>query len=42
MNNELSVICQGNDFTADKFGRNDWRFKYNDKNACWEREALSY
>lgn len=25
---KLSVICQGNNNTADKYGRNDWKFKY--------------
>lgn len=42
MNDELSVICQGNDITADKFGRNEWRFKYNNGSGCWEKESLSY
>lgn len=42
MENSLSVICQGSISDADKFGRNDWNFVYNDVNECWEKESLSY
>lgn len=42
MQNELSAICQGSDITADKFGRNDWKFKYNTKTLRWEKDKLSY
>ncbi len=42
MNNDLTVICQGNEFTIDSFGRNDWKFKYNNRTECWEKESLSY
>ena len=39
---ELSVICQGDNHTSDKFGRNDWKFIYNKNLGYWEKKSLSY
>lgn len=37
---KLSVICQGNNNTADKYGRNDWKFKYDFLNNTWHKNLL--
>lgn len=39
---KLSVICQGNNNTADKYGRNDWKFKYDFLNNIWHKESFAY
>ena len=39
---KLSVICQGNNNTADKYGRNDWNFKYDFLNNTWHKESFAY
>lgn len=39
---KLSVICQGNNNTADKYGRNDWKFKYDFLNNTWHKESFAY
>ena len=36
----ISVICQGGIGNADRYGRNDWKFKYND--GTWIKEGLAY
>jgi len=36
----ISVICQGDISNADRYGRNDWKFKYND--GTWSKENLAY
>lgn len=38
----LSVVCQGNNNTADKYGRNDWKFQYDFLNNMWHGESFAY
>ena len=38
----LSVVCQGNNNTADKYGRNDWKFQYDFLNNMWYGESFAY
>lgn len=42
MEKGLTVVCQGNSLTCDKFGRNDWVFQYDEKIATWNKKSLSY
>lgn len=42
ISDELQVICQGNEDKIDKYGRNDWKFKYNFINNEWEKVSLAY
>lgn len=37
---DISVVCQGKTGNEDCYGRNDWKFKYKDKN--WVKEGLVY
>lgn len=39
---KLSVVCQGNNSTSDKYGRNDWKFQYDFLNNMWCKESLAY
>lgn len=40
--NKLDVVCCGNEYTADKYGRNDWHFSYDLELGYWERVSLAY
>lgn len=38
---KLEVVCEGNEQTVDKFGRNDWRFEYNFQVDKWDKKSLA-
>ena len=38
----ISVICNGNSQTADKFGRNDWKFTYDVITGNWSDGKVAY
>lgn len=40
--NEIEIICQGDEEMADKFGRNDWRFSINVLSGELIKQSLSY
>lgn len=38
----MNVVCQGNEQTKDKFGRNDWNFTLDIETGEWKRQSLAY
>lgn len=39
---DLQIICQGDEKSKDKYGRNDWKFTYNFDEGEWNRDTLAY
>jgi hypothetical protein len=39
---EVNVVCQENDQTKDKFGRNDWNFILDKETGDWKRQSIAY
>ncbi|MFA9379378.1 MAG: hypothetical protein ACERKZ_21930 [Lachnotalea sp.] len=39
---EVDVVCQGDESTADLYGRNDWRFSIDYHTGILNRQALEY
>lgn len=41
-NDEVDVVCHGDEATTDEYGRNDWRFSINYFTGGLKKEALEY
>lgn len=42
IDNELNIICQGNDSKKDQYGRNDWNFTIDKETGEWSLKSLAY